>query len=62
MPAMFAPVHDIARHIQIINAYSREAEYLGDAMHMILWQTLDGLVEVHAEISPRSLFAGESLT
>ena len=58
---MFAPVHDLSRHIHIINAYCREAEYLQDAMHMILWQTLDGLVDVHAEIAPKSLFAGESV-
>ena len=59
VPAIFAPVHDLTRHIQIINTYCREAEYLHDALHMILWQTLDGLVETHAEIAPKSLFAGE---
>lgn len=57
VPAVFAPVHDLARHIHIINTYCREAEYMRDAMHMILWQTLDGLVETHAELAPKSIFA-----
>lgn len=57
VPVVFAPVHDLARHIHIINTYCREAEYLRDALHMILWQTLDGLVETHAELSPKSIFA-----
>ncbi|XP_060587857.1 uncharacterized protein LOC132743356 [Ruditapes philippinarum] len=57
LPAMFAPVHDLARHIQIMNTYCREAEYLGDPLHMVLWEVLDDLVETHANISPKSLFA-----
>ena len=56
---MFAPVHDLARHIQIMNTYCREAEYLGDPLHMVLWEVLDDLVETHANIAPKSLFAGK---
>ena len=58
MPAMFAPVHDLARHIQIVNTYWREAEYVGDPLHMVLWEVMDDLVETHARLSPKSLFAG----
>lgn len=57
LPAMFAPVHDLARHIQIINTYCREAEYMKDPLHMVLWEVLDDLVETHAELSPKSIFA-----
>ncbi|KAL4236712.1 hypothetical protein ACF0H5_005096 [Mactra antiquata] len=57
IPPMFAPVHDLARHIQIINTYCREAEYIRDPLHMVLWEVLDDLVETHAYISPKSLFA-----
>ena len=58
MPSMFAPVHELARHIHIINTYCREAEYIQDALHLVLWEVLDDLVELHAKISPTSLFAG----
>ncbi|XP_053393909.1 uncharacterized protein LOC123525355 isoform X2 [Mercenaria mercenaria] len=57
VPAMFAPVHDLARHIHIMNTYCREAEYLCDPLHMVLWEVLDDLVETHAELAPKSLFA-----
>ncbi|WAR23447.1 hypothetical protein MAR_037116 [Mya arenaria] len=55
--AVFAPVHVLARHIHVINTYCREAEYTHDALHMVLWEVLDDLVESHANIAPRSLFA-----
>ena len=58
MPVMFAPVHELGRHIHIINTYWREAEYTQDALHMVLWEVLDDLVEKHAELSTHSLFAG----
>lgn len=55
---MFAPVHELARHIQVINTYNREAEYLKDPLHLVLWEVLDDLVELHAKIAPVSLFSG----
>ncbi|KAL3867679.1 hypothetical protein ACJMK2_040550 [Sinanodonta woodiana] len=56
-PAIFAPVHDLAKHIEIINAYMREAEYVQDALHPTLWELLDDMVEAHAELEPQSLFS-----
>ncbi|KAK3584573.1 hypothetical protein CHS0354_024621 [Potamilus streckersoni] len=56
-PAIFAPVHDLANHIQVINAYMREAEYVQDALHPTLWELLDDMVETHAELEPQSLFS-----
>ena len=58
MPAIFAPVHELARHIHVINTYCREAEYVRDPLHLVLWEILDDLVESHANLSPKSLFAG----
>lgn len=58
MPAMFAPVHELSRQIQIINAYCREAEHLQDPIHDTLWDLLDELIDAHERIVPRSLFAG----
>ena len=58
-PAMFAPVHELSRQIQIINAYCREAEHLKDPIHDTLWDLLDELIEAHERIAPKSLFAGE---
>ncbi|KAK3090786.1 hypothetical protein FSP39_014618 [Pinctada imbricata] len=57
-PAMFAPVHDLARQIQILNAYCREAEFLGDALHGTMWDLLDEMIEIHSKLTIRSLFAG----
>lgn len=57
VPAIFAPVHDLSRHIQIINTYCREAEYMQDALHLVLWEVLDGMVEAHASLSTKSIFA-----
>ena len=53
MPAMFAPAHELTRQIHIVNAYCREAEYLRDPMQDSLWDVLDELIEVHAQIAPR---------
>jgi hypothetical protein len=58
MPPLFAPVHEIARQIQIINAYTREAEMLRDPLHDTLWDLLDELIDVHTNLSPKSLFSG----
>ncbi|XP_052264616.1 uncharacterized protein LOC127867484 isoform X2 [Dreissena polymorpha] len=57
VPAIFAPVHELARHIHVINTYCREAEYVRDPLHLVLWEILDDLVESHANLSPKSLFA-----
>ncbi|XP_071800080.1 uncharacterized protein [Asterias amurensis] len=54
---LFSPVHEISRQIQIINAYCREAEFLGDPIHDTLWDLLDELIEAHSHLAPISLFA-----
>lgn len=59
-PALFAPVHDLSRQIQILNAYCREAEFLGDALHGTMWDLLDEMIEIHAKLAQKSLFAGMS--
>ncbi|CAH1772877.1 unnamed protein product, partial [Owenia fusiformis] len=56
-PPLFAPAHELARQIQVINAYTREAEMLDDQVHTTLLDTLDELIEIHSQVSPRSLFA-----
>ncbi|XP_061192548.1 uncharacterized protein LOC133200775 [Saccostrea echinata] len=56
-PALFAPVHDLSRQIQILNAYCREAEFLGDALHGTMWDLLDEMIEIHAKLAQKSLFA-----
>lgn len=60
MPAMFAPIHQVARYIHIINAYCREAELIHDPLRIALWNVLDELIEVHTNIAPKCLFAGRS--
>ena len=59
MAAIFAPVHELSRQIQIVNAFCREAEYLGDPIHDLLWDLLDELIEAHEKIAPQSLFSGK---
>ncbi|KAJ8305938.1 hypothetical protein KUTeg_016483 [Tegillarca granosa] len=54
---MFAPVHELSHQIQILNAYCREAEFLGDAIHGTMLDLLDEMIEIHAELAPKSLFA-----
>lgn len=54
---LFSPAHEVARQIQIINAYCREAELLNDPIHDALWDLLDELLEAHATVAPFSLFA-----
>ena len=56
-PPLFSPAHEVARQIQIINAYCREAELLQDPIHDVLWDLLDELIEAHSRISQTSLFA-----
>lgn len=56
-PPIFAQVHDLAQQIKIVNVYCREAEYLGDALHGIMWDLLDEMIEVHSELAQKSLFA-----
>ena len=57
--AMFAPVHEVSRYIHVINAYCREAEVHHDPLQNTLWDVLDQLIDVHTNVAPRSLFAGE---
>ncbi|XP_071500610.1 uncharacterized protein [Diadema antillarum] len=54
---LFSPAHEVARQIQIINAYCREAELLQDQIHDTLWDLLDELIEAHSRIAQTSLFA-----
>ncbi|XP_069126888.1 uncharacterized protein [Argopecten irradians] len=56
-PPIFAQVHDLAQQIKILNVYCREAEYLGDALHGIMWDLLDEMIDVHSDLSQKSLFA-----
>ncbi|XP_052073966.1 uncharacterized protein LOC127711841 isoform X2 [Mytilus californianus] len=56
-PVMFAPVHTLSKQIQILNAYVREAEYLGDALHGTMLDLLDEIIEVHSNMCQKSLFA-----
>ena len=57
---VLAPCHELARHIQIINAYCREAEHQDDQLHSSLWQLLDELTAVHAVLLRKSIFADTS--
>ena len=56
-PPIFSPVHELERHIQIINAYCREAEYIEDPTFDSLWDLLDELIEAHTRLAPHSLFS-----
>ncbi|ELT88995.1 hypothetical protein CAPTEDRAFT_219939 [Capitella teleta] len=57
MCALFAPAHELARQIHIINAFCRESEFLRDPLQNYLWDTLDEVIEAHMQIAPKSLFA-----
>lgn len=57
IPALFAPAHELARQIHVINAYCREAEKLADPMQSTLWDVLDEVIDTHERIAPKSLFA-----
>lgn len=52
----FAPVHELSRQIQIINAYCREAEVLEDPAHSSLWALLAEMVDAHSSIAPHSIY------
>ena len=52
----FAPVHELSRQIQIINAYCREAEVLEDPAHFSLWALLAEMVDAHSSIAPHSIY------
>ena len=52
----FAPVHELSRQIQIINAYCREAEVLEDPAHSSLWALLAEMVDAHSAIAPHSIY------
>ena len=60
MAPMLTPAHELSRHIQIINAYCREAEQLGDPIHDTLWDLLDELIEAHSNVSPYSIYSASS--
>ena len=53
---LFAPVHDLSHQIKVINAYSRETEYIGDPTHDTLWDLLDELIEAHNSLVKVSVF------
>ena len=52
----FAPVHELVRHIHIINVYSREAEVLEDPSHSSLWALLAEMVDTHSRLAPQSVY------
>lgn len=56
-PPIFAPVHELERQIQIINAYCREAEVINDPTFHTLWDLLDELIEAHTVFNSQSLFS-----
>ena len=56
-PKLFAPVHKLSRHIQIINAYCREAELLDNIGHQSLLSLLLEMVDVYNTSAPLSLFS-----
>ncbi|XP_060064768.1 uncharacterized protein LOC132545115 [Ylistrum balloti] len=56
-PPIFAQVHDLAQQIKVLNVFCREAECLGDALHGIMWDLLDEMIDVHSDLSQKSLFA-----
>ena len=56
-PPIFAPVHELERQIQIINAYCREAEITGNQTFDTLWDLLDELIEAHNVFNSQSLFS-----
>ena len=55
-PSLFAPVHELSRQIQIINAYYREAEVLQDTTHGSLWALLAEMIDLHNHLLPLSVF------
>ena len=59
-PAVLVPTHELSRHIQIINAYCREAEQEGDELHATLWDLLDDLMSRHTVGLAQSVFANSS--
>ena len=56
-PPILAPVHEIERQIQIINAYCREAEVTGNQTFDTLWDLLDELIEAHNIFNSQSVFS-----
>ncbi|CAB3980623.1 Hypothetical predicted protein [Paramuricea clavata] len=61
-PPIFAPVHELERQIQIINAYCREAEVTGNQTFDTLWDLLDELIEAHNVFNSQSLFSQSNKT
>lgn len=53
---LFAPVHELSHQVKVINAYCREAEYIGDPTHDTLWDLLDELIEAHNALASVSVF------
>ena len=61
-PPIFAPVYELERQIQIINAYCREAELTENQTFHTLWDLLDELIEAHNVFSSQSLFSQSNKT
>lgn len=55
-PSLFAPVHDLSKQIQIVNAYCREAEVIQDPTHARLWALVNEMIDVHNYLSPHSVY------
>nr|KAG5709594.1 hypothetical protein BaRGS_001644 [Batillaria attramentaria] len=58
LPAIFAPVHELAHQIHVLNAYMRESELMQDGLHPTLWAVLDEMIDMHQRLEPKSLFGG----
>ncbi|KAK7501125.1 hypothetical protein BaRGS_00007610 [Batillaria attramentaria] len=56
LPAIFAPVHELAHQIHVLNAYMRESELMQDGLHPTLWAVLDEMIDMHQRLEPKSLF------
>lgn len=57
LPQILAPVHELARHIQIVNACSRDSESDRDPIHDTLWDLLDELIEFHNKVARASIYS-----
>eukprot|EP00047_Mylnosiga_fluctuans_P005486 m.240772 g.240772 ORF g.240772 m.240772 type:complete len:696 (+) comp13725_c0_seq1:45-2132(+) len=56
VPDVVAPSHELARHIQIVNATFRDAEIERDPLSAPLQDVLDELVYLHNRVAPKSIF------
>ncbi|CAK8681361.1 uncharacterized protein LOC143461099 [Clavelina lepadiformis] len=60
VPALLAPVQELAHHIKVLNALACEAEFIRDPLQSSLRDTLDDVIQLHNTLTPVSIFT-ESL-